>query len=77
MKKITIKKGRNLNLRGAPLPRIDKAPAPTRVGVLPQEFPGIKPKLSVKEGDRVKKKLDIPKNQIYENERGRNEKGQS
>lgn len=53
MKTHTIRKGFDLCLEGAPEASVVDAPEPTEVGVLPPEFPGIKPKLLVKEGDQV------------------------
>lgn len=54
MPKILIKKGRDLKIEGAPVSRVDCAPYPSRVGIHPDEFPGIRPKLAVSEGDKVK-----------------------
>jgi Na+-transporting NADH:ubiquinone oxidoreductase subunit A len=49
----TITKGFDLRLAGAPEPVLADAPEPARVCVETAEFPGIKPKVLVKEGDRV------------------------
>ena len=50
----TIKKGFDIRLAGAPEARLDQAPEPLLVGVRPTEFPGVKAKPTVAEGDRVK-----------------------
>ncbi len=55
MATFTIKKGMNIKLAGAPETVVADAPAPKQVFVYPAEFHGIKPRLKVKEGDRVKR----------------------
>lgn len=50
----TIKAGFDIRLRGVPLPRVDQAAEPSLVGVQPSEFPDLKAKLVVKEGEQVK-----------------------
>lgn len=51
---INLRKGLNLNLRGALPDSLVKAEImPERVAVIPDDFPGFLPKLDVKEGDRV------------------------
>lgn len=50
----TIKKGFDLRLAGRPEATLADASEPARVCVETAEFPGIKPKVLVKEGDRVK-----------------------
>lgn len=68
MAEFRLKKGYNIPLAGSAKKELDQAPAPSRVALLPGEFRGIKPKLSVKEGDVVqvgsqiftdKKSMDI------------------
>ena len=49
-----IKKGFDIRLGGAPETRMDQAAEPQLVGVCPSEFPDLKAKLVVKEGDAVK-----------------------
>lgn len=50
----TIKKGFDLPLAGRPEPVLVDAPEPQRICLETAEFPGIKPKVLVKEGDVVK-----------------------
>src|SRR5688572_24498882 len=50
----TIKKGFDLRLAGAPERVCADAPEPARVCIETAEFPGIKPKVLVAEGDQVK-----------------------
>ncbi|MGE3173000.1 MAG: Na(+)-translocating NADH-quinone reductase subunit A [Planctomycetota bacterium] len=49
----TIKRGYDIRLSGRPEPALADAPEPLQVAVETAEFPGIKPKPLVKEGDRV------------------------
>lgn len=49
----TIKKGFDIRLAGRAEAKVDAAPEPLLVAVSAREFPGIKPKLLVKEGDAV------------------------
>jgi Na+-transporting NADH:ubiquinone oxidoreductase subunit A len=51
--KIIVKKGYSLTLSGVPSSTLQRASKPETVGVLPSEFPFIKPKALVKEGDTV------------------------
>lgn len=53
MAEIRLKKGYNIPLAGAAKKELETAVAPSKVALLPFEFRGIKPKLSVKEGDTV------------------------
>jgi len=50
-----IKRGLNLRLIGSPEPIIEDASDSGIVSVYPQEFEGIKPRLQVEEGNRVKR----------------------
>lgn len=50
----TITKGFDLRLAGRPEPVLREAPEPKQVAVETAEFPGIKPKALVKDGDLVK-----------------------
>ena len=50
----TIKTGFDLPLAGRPEPKLVDAPEPARICLETAEFPGIKPKALVKEGDQVK-----------------------
>lgn len=50
---IQIKKGRNLNIKGKPAPKVVRAPKPNRVAVWVEEYPYLKPKLQIAEGDKV------------------------
>ena len=49
----TIRKGLNLPITGEPEARIDDAPAARTVGLLGLDYPGLKPKMHVAEGDTV------------------------
>lgn len=49
----TIKKGFDLRLAGRPELQLVDAPEAARIGIETAEFPGIKPKVLVKEGDQV------------------------
>ena len=49
-----IRKGRDIKLKGAADKKIVELSLPSKVAVLPQDFRGLKPRLSVKEGDLVK-----------------------
>ena len=53
MAEIRLKKGYNIPLAGSAKKELENATEPSKVGLLPGEFRGIKPKLSVKEGDAV------------------------
>jgi Na+-transporting NADH:ubiquinone oxidoreductase subunit A len=50
---VFVKKGYDLNLAGRPSPDIEILDTPERVGFHPDKIPFIKPRLRVKEGDRV------------------------
>ncbi len=54
MAAFTIKKGRDLKLKGAAGKNVVDIPLPKRIGIYPSEFRGIKPQLLVKEGDILK-----------------------
>ncbi len=54
MANITIKKGLDLNLDGAPAASVSDIPMPEMVTIYPTEFARVKPRLEVKEGDTVK-----------------------
>lgn len=52
---VSLKKGLNLNLEGGmSSEKPDVTALPTRVAVVPDDFPGFLPKLDVSEGDTVK-----------------------
>lgn len=50
-----IKRGLDLPIAGEPVQQIDTAPAPSKVGILGSDFPGLKPSLLVGVGDRVQR----------------------
>ncbi|MBW8191782.1 Na(+)-translocating NADH-quinone reductase subunit A [Neiella marina] len=52
---ITIKKGLDIPLSGAPAQAIQDGPAITRVAILGEEYHGMRPTMRVRVGDRVKK----------------------
>ncbi|MFZ5722753.1 MAG: Na(+)-translocating NADH-quinone reductase subunit A [Pseudomonadota bacterium] len=52
---IQIKRGLDLPLAGEPEQRIHDAPRPSRVALIGADYPGMKPTLLVREGDRVKR----------------------
>ncbi len=54
MKTITLKKGLDIPIQGTPEQEIRPGNAITRVGLLGDDFIGLKPTMAVKEGDRVK-----------------------
>jgi len=54
MNELTIKKGYSLDLIGEPSPNLEQLDRPTRVGVLPERIPFVKPRLQVAVGDTVK-----------------------
>ena len=49
-----IQKGRDIRLKGAAKEEIVTIPLPKRVAVQPPDFPGLSPRLHIKEGDPVK-----------------------
>ena len=51
---ITIKKGLDIKLAGRPQPVVSEALQARQIGLCVTEYPGIKPRLRVKEGDVVK-----------------------
>ncbi|MEM9393295.1 MAG: Na(+)-translocating NADH-quinone reductase subunit A [Pseudomonadota bacterium] len=53
MHQFTLKKGLTLPVTGAPVQEIDKAPKVSTVAVLGSDYIGLKPRLSVEEGDEV------------------------
>ena len=53
MSEIRVKRGWNIPLVGAPERTVVDADRPATVAIQPNEFRGIKPKILVKEGDRV------------------------
>ena len=55
MAELTIKKGMNIRLIGAPRAEVESTATPEAVEVYPTEFQGVKPRLRVKEGDHVKR----------------------
>ena len=51
---IKIKKGLDLPLAGAPVPRIEAAPAPRAVALLGPDYIGLRPTMRVQEGETVR-----------------------
>ncbi|RMH62098.1 MAG: Na(+)-translocating NADH-quinone reductase subunit A [Calditrichaeota bacterium] len=54
MSDFKLKKGFDIKLAGVAEKRVVELPAPKKVAIKPQDFPGLKAKLEVKEGDSVK-----------------------
>jgi len=54
MAEFKLKKGYDIPIAGQAERVLQETATPSRVAVLPQEFPGVKPRLLVKEGDAVK-----------------------
>lgn len=54
MKRIILKKGLNLPLQGDPEQKIYPGNPVTKVALLGSDYPGMKPRFKVKEGDKVK-----------------------
>ncbi|MBM4153658.1 MAG: Na(+)-translocating NADH-quinone reductase subunit A [Lentisphaerae bacterium] len=52
---VRIRKGLDLPFSGAPAPAVAEGPASPTVALQPAEFDGVKPRLLVKEGDRVRR----------------------
>ena len=52
--KLTVKKGLDINIKGAPLKLVADLPSPKKIALKPTDFPNLVPKLLVKEGDSVK-----------------------
>ncbi len=55
MAEFATKQGMNIRLAGKPAATVEDASAAAEVAVFPPEFHGIKPRLLVKEGDKVKR----------------------
>lgn len=53
MASITIKRGHNIKIAGIPVPEIHESSLPSLVAIHPSTFRYVKPKLLVKEGERV------------------------
>ena len=53
MKNIRVRKGYNLRIVGSPSTALQKAEQPTRLALLPDHIPFVKPRLKVAKGDRV------------------------
>jgi Na+-transporting NADH:ubiquinone oxidoreductase subunit A len=51
----TIQKGLDLPIAGAPIQIVREQVHPTRVAIMADDFPGIKPRMRVQEGDTVKR----------------------
>jgi Na+-transporting NADH:ubiquinone oxidoreductase subunit A len=51
---IRIKKGLDLPIAGEPSQTVDDGPPIRRVGLLADDYVGMRPSLAVREGDRVK-----------------------
>ncbi len=49
-----ITKGKDIPLKGAAVEKIENAPLPSRVAICPTDFKGVRPRLQVKEGDKVR-----------------------
>lgn len=52
---ITVKKGLDVPLAGAPIQEIESAPPSTHVALLGEEYVGLKPSMMVEVGDKVRK----------------------
>jgi Na+-transporting NADH:ubiquinone oxidoreductase subunit A len=55
MADITVRKGMNIRLAGAPAADLERLDATDQAAVFPTEFHGVKPRLLVKEGDSVQR----------------------
>jgi Na+-transporting NADH:ubiquinone oxidoreductase subunit A len=53
MSTIRVRKGFNLKIAGLPAAALQQADPPTRVALLPEHLPFVKPRLKVEKGDRV------------------------
>jgi len=51
---VHITKGHDLKLKGAPKKVLKTMPCPDKIRVIPDDFPGVKPKLTIKVDDHVK-----------------------
>lgn len=50
---VNIKKGLDISIRGAATPSAPMDVTPATCAIIPDDFPGITPKVDVKEGDEV------------------------
>ena len=50
---VSVKKGYDLNLAGGPSADLEILPPPSKVGFHTDKIPFVKPRLRVKEGDRI------------------------
>ena len=66
MAEFTIRDGINLRLAGAPAPAIEEIGESEFTEVYPVEFQGLKPRLTVKEGNKVKRGTALFINKKYE-----------
>ena len=53
MATIHLTKGHNIKITGNPLKKVVDLPCPSLIKIIPDDFPSVKPKLLVKEGDKV------------------------
>ncbi|MCD7720791.1 MAG: Na(+)-translocating NADH-quinone reductase subunit A [Prevotellaceae bacterium] len=53
-KVIKLRKGLNINLKGVAAPEVASLPLASEFALVPDDFPGLKPKVLVREGDEVK-----------------------
>ncbi|MCD8294130.1 MAG: NADH:ubiquinone reductase (Na(+)-transporting) subunit A, partial [Clostridia bacterium] len=53
-KVIKLRKGLNINLKGKAAPQVASLPLASEFALVPDDFPGLKPKVLVREGDEVK-----------------------
>ena len=54
MARIHLNKGHDLKIKGAPKAELLELPCPNKIKIVPDDFQGVKPKLLVKVGDKVK-----------------------
>ena len=54
MSSYNLLKGHDIRLKGSPKKDIVDIPLPARIAIHPSQYKGMKPKLLVKKGDRVK-----------------------
>ena len=54
MATIHINKGHDIKLKGAPEKLLKSMPCPEKIRIIPEDFPGVKPKLNIKMDDQVK-----------------------
>ena len=50
-----IKKGLDLPITGAPVQRVDEGPVVSKVAILARDYPFMKPRMHIQEGDAVKR----------------------